>query len=188
MFVALYPPEQVVAELSTRLAVIKGQVGGIDAVRWSAPHQWHLTLAFLPRVDEARLVSLRGVLADVAMSRGHAPGVSIAGAGHFGRSTVWWALRHDADAAHWLVQLARHVRQGVRSAGVATDDSRWRPHVTIGRVRRDAPPGTAQRWVHNLAAVTSSEWHPEQLVLVTSVTGPVVTHSATDKWSLGRPG
>lgn len=185
MFVALYPPAQVVAELSEQLWAIKREHGDDHAVRWSAPKQWHLTLAFLPKVDEERLSRLTGVLADVATSRGRAPGIAIAGAGRFGGSTLWWALRPNDEAEHWLAQLTRQVRRESRAVGVATDDTRWRPHITIGRVRRDAPSGTAQRWVQALGGVTSREWCPDDVVLVTSVTGPVVSHTATGRWPLG---
>lgn len=186
MFVALYPPGEVVAELSGCLAQMKRQDPHAEAaVRWSPPEQWHLTLAFMPSVDEVKLARLSEALAEVATSAARAPEMSVAGAGRFGVTALWWALSLDDAAAQWLAQLARHVRRATRAVGVVTDDSRWRPHITIGRVRRDAPAGTARHWVRTLDEVTSAVWVPADLVLVTSVTGPVVSHTATNRWPLG---
>ena len=184
MFVALYPPPEVVAKLSVDLERVKREDAGSEAVRWTLPEQWHLTLAFLPKVDEDRLTRLGQGLGEVANSCGTPPRLAVAGVGRFGASTLWWALAPDPARDRWLAQLARHVRRVCRSSGVATDDSRWRPHITIGRVRRDAPAGTARHWVDALAGCRSEEWTPAAVALVTSVTGPVLTHTTTGTWPL----
>lgn len=184
MFVALYPPEPLVAELSEALTQIKRDTTGADAIRWAEPSQWHLTLAFLPKVADERLPGLAAALSAVGRERGSGPALSVAGCGQFGASTLWWALRSDEVAERWLSQLSREVRRVCRAAGATTDDSRWQPHITVGRVRRGAPAGTARRWADVLSQVTSQTWSPHELVLVTSVTGPVVSHTVTGRWLL----
>lgn len=184
MFVALYPPQPVVAELVASLSAVKHELGGSEAVRWSQPSQWHLTMAFMAKVPEDRVPALSAALSEAARENVAAPTLQVAGAGQFGATTLWWSLRLDEVAERWLVQLARRLRRGCRQVGAAPDDSRLRPHVTLGRVRRDAPPGTARRWSAALGSVTSRAWVPRELVLVTSVTGPVVDHTVTGRWPL----
>ena len=186
MFVTLYPPDPVVAQLASSLSAL--QRGDLDAagIRWSAPSQWHLTLAFMAKVPEERLPQLSAALAIVAAERGDAPPLAVSGAGRFGESTLWWALRRDAAAERWLGQLARAVRRACRAAGAAPEDGRWRPHITVGRAGKGAPTGLVRDWVHALGGVTSPPWTPQELVLVTSVTGPAVQHTPTGRWLLGQ--
>ena len=61
MFVAVVPPEEVVEELIDFLAPREG-------MPWIDPSQWHLTLAFLPSVPDAREADLVEHL-DAAASR-----------------------------------------------------------------------------------------------------------------------
>lgn len=185
MFVALYPPEPVVDELASALSALQRDASDAATIRWAAPSQWHLTLAFMADVPDAHLPQLAAILAAVAAERGDGPPLAVSGAGHFGQSTLWWALRPDASAQLWLGQLARAVRRGCRAAGAAPEAGRWRPHITVGRARKDAPAGTVPHWVHRIGGVTSQPWTPQELVLVASVTGPEVQHSATGRWPLG---
>lgn len=184
MFVALYPPQSVVDELASVLAEVKQVTPAAEAIRWSRPSQWHLTLAFLPKVPDEYLSRIGAALALLAETWEAGPPLAVSGAGKFGTATLWWALRPDPVAERWLSQLGRAVRRGCRGAGAETEDSRWRPHITIGRVRRDAPAGVTRAWTQALKDVGSAEWSPQELVLVTSVTGPTVEHTVTGRWAL----
>lgn len=184
MFAAVYPPAEVVADLRGQLEAVKAARGVSDDVRWNDPELWHLTLAFMPAVADDRLGSLRRQLDECAQRHPHPPVLQIKGAGAFHRSSLWWALRDsDPSAARWLDQLARDVRRTCRAAGAVPDDSApWRPHLTIGRVRRDAPNGTAREWLAALADVESTQWVAGGFALVASVTGPIVSHTVVEAW------
>ena len=69
LFVALWPPLQVVAGLNSqvqwarrRLAQAADSTQPIDRLRWIEPEQWHLTLVFLGTVPAATSADLMGRL------------------------------------------------------------------------------------------------------------------------------
>src|SRR5208282_2132205 len=55
LFVALTPPAGVLAELEAALAPLRGDWPGL---RWAPADRWHVTLAFLGDVDEAKIGEL----------------------------------------------------------------------------------------------------------------------------------
>jgi len=127
MFVALYPPQSVVDELASVLAEVKQVTPGAEAIRWSRPSQWHLTLAFLPKVPDEYLSRIGAALALLAETWEAGPPLAVSGAGKFGTATLWWALRPDPVAERWLSQW------GARFAVVAA--ARGRKRRTPGGVR-----------------------------------------------------
>jgi 2'-5' RNA ligase len=90
LFVALVPPEEAMEHLAEHL---EPRVAAGPDLRWTDPHQWHVTLAFLGEVAEWRLDDLESGLGAVA-SRYAAPTLSVAGAGAFPNpyaARVLWA-------------------------------------------------------------------------------------------------
>ncbi len=138
LFIAIYPPAEAIAHLSTRLAGLRlaaASAAGTN-VRLVDPTKAHLTLAFVGEVDPARLAELRQVLSrTVAAARGgaaaQAPGgcdgspvLRLGGGGRFGwgRSTVLWVdVRGDVAR---LGALAGAVRAGLTAAGFPATRSR----------------------------------------------------------------
>jgi 2'-5' RNA ligase len=136
-FVAVVPPESVL----DAVAEVVGNVGAAPpGWRWTGREQWHLTLQFLGRVDDAdRAVSaLRGAVEAHAIfaaqlgGAGAFPSVRRAGA-------AWVGLTTGADA---LGELAGGVSAALRPLGYEREEDRFRPHLTVartrGRDRRDA--------------------------------------------------
>ena len=104
----------------------------------------HVSLKFLGEVDEARAPELRTALEQAA--RGGARSESrpltlhIAGFGVFPdyrRPHVVWA-GIDPDPALELLQHG--VEEAFAALGFPTEARAFRPHVTLGRTRRDARP------------------------------------------------
>src|SRR6185369_10270321 len=91
LFIAAYPPGEVLAHfkaLVSALWLAQPQPLG-RSLRFEPPERWHITLAFLGEVPDARAVD-----AAAALPRGGPPvRLSIAGGGRFGegRYTVVWA-------------------------------------------------------------------------------------------------
>ena len=65
LFAAVIPPDEVVEDLDAFLAP-RREAGPF---RWTLPEQWHLTLAFMPDVEERRLDDLVERLARAANRR-----------------------------------------------------------------------------------------------------------------------
>ncbi|MDX1510791.1 MAG: RNA 2',3'-cyclic phosphodiesterase [Nitriliruptorales bacterium] len=122
-FVAITLPDDV------RTALTDAFVDAPGGLRWARPEQWHLTLAFLGETD-------RGA-EDVAAAVGQPEGpleLALTGPGRFGDRVLWLGIE-DRPAGQ-LHRVARHVRAGLRAAGLPFDDKSFRPHVTVARAAR----------------------------------------------------
>lgn len=102
------------------------------ALRWSAPENWHLTLAFLGSIDPVTVGAVRTKVSEVAR-RHESMRLEAGGIGAFpsaARARVVWYGIEDAEG---------------RSAALAADlaaslelktGSPFRAHVTVARIRR----------------------------------------------------
>lgn len=162
MFVAVQPPEAVREELERFLEPRPG-------LTWTDPAQWHLTLAFCPRVDDWRLDDLTGRLGALARTR-EPFRVRLAGAGAFPsveRARVLWA-GVDQPGDRPLHALSAGARSAANAAGCVPDGARFRPHLTLARLGgRD----DATAWLRVLDTFTSSEWEVDGIALVDSFLG-----------------
>ncbi len=101
--------------------------------------QLHLTLRFIGEVDRARERPLARGIAAVAAAVSSFP-IRLRGAGAFPshrRARVLWVGVEQSSA---LAALQASVEAAVVRAGVAPDPRPFRPHVTVGRIRRPRPP------------------------------------------------
>ncbi|MEP7161533.1 MAG: RNA 2',3'-cyclic phosphodiesterase [Dermatophilaceae bacterium] len=172
VFAALVPSDDAIEHLQDFLAVRQDRVD--RTLRWSRPYQWHLTLAFAPDVPDDLLDDLAERVASAVALR-HLPAVSIAGGGAFpdpDRAKVVWAGLRVHDGSPALGEEAERVAAGCRTAfataGVSVDGARFRPHVTVARLRR---PGPVTRWVRLLDAYEGPWWTPREVRLIASHLG-----------------
>ena len=166
MFVAVRPPAGALDDLDAFLEPRRAAGHGL---RWTRPHQWHLTLAFLPRVDERRLDELRGRLADGA-ERAAPFEVRIGGAGAFPEASaarVLW-LGVPAEAAERLTSLAVVSRNAASVSGIPVEGQRFHPHLTVARLGRRTE---ATRWLRVLDTYAGPAWTADELVVVESHPG-----------------
>ncbi len=112
--------------------------GGGD-VRWVRPEALHVTLRFLGQVETSRLAALvervGGSVAGIAPFRLELGGVQLFPAPERPRVV---ALEVAPEAP--LAALAAAVERGVVAAGFEPEPRRFRPHLTLGRVRGRAAP------------------------------------------------
>ncbi|RNL75494.1 RNA 2',3'-cyclic phosphodiesterase [Nocardioides marmorisolisilvae] len=166
MFVAALPPENVVEDLDEFLAVRRDADRGL---RWAAPEQWHLTLAFLPAVAERVYDDLCDRFVRAARKRAPMT-LALAGGGAFpnpGRAKVLWA-RVEVDDRVELDRLATGCRAAATKAGVAVPGERFTPHLTLARAAR---PFEATRWLRVLEAYRSPEFALDEVALIASHLG-----------------
>jgi 2'-5' RNA ligase len=166
MFVAVLPPAEVLDDLAGFLEPRRDADPG---VRWAPPAQWHLTLAFLPDVPERRLDDLVERLARAAARR-HPFEVRLDGGGAFpspARSKVLWVGVHAAPSDE-LDRLATGARAAAAKAGAEVRGGRFRPHLTVARLRH---PVDATRWIRVLGAYRSATWTVTGVELIESQLG-----------------
>lgn len=166
MFVAVTPPHEVVEDIA---AFLEPRRGADPALRWTEPYQWHLTLAFLPEVG-ARSVDALVERLTRAAGRRTSFDVSVAGSGAFpspDRARVLW-LGVSADPPESLAHLATAARAAANKAGAVVEGGRFRPHLTLARVR---PPQDATRWLRILASYDGPTWTADSISLIESHLG-----------------
>ncbi len=166
MFVALVPPTEALEHLGTYLGP---RQEAESSLRWTAPEQWHVTLAFMPEVPDRAVDPLVERLASRA-TRFTAETVSIAGAGAFPnpyKARVLWAGVHE-QVDGGLRSLATGIRHACSGAGAAPEGGPFHPHITLARLRR---PVEATRWLRVLDVYAGPAWTAGEVTLVASHLG-----------------
>jgi 2'-5' RNA ligase len=149
LFVALAIPDAV----AHSLLLVQS---GVPGARWQTREQLHLTLAFIGEVD-----GRDAAMIDDALSGIRAPGFSLQlhGVGQFGTGkqtrahALWAAVRHNPALEH----LRRKVDSAIRRAGAPGEPQKFKPHVTLARMRHP-DPGKVMEWLTHNALHTSPEF------------------------------
>lgn len=120
-------------------------------ITWVASERMHVTVRFLGTSTNEQAAAIREVLAPplpLPVFR-----CAIAGLGTFparGRPQVVWAgIEEGSDR---LVTLEGEVSRRLALARMTAGTGRYRPHVTIGRIR-EAAGLRADRWLEGLATI-----------------------------------
>lgn len=161
MFVAITPPDEVLEHLSAFLEPREQHP-------WIRPEQWHLTLAFLADVPDHRQDELAEVLV-CRLARRPRMRLRLSGAGAFPDPTqakVLW-MDVEGDLAE-LRDTARTVRHTCNTVGATPDGQRFRPHLSVSRLRRAQDQ---RRWLEVLHTYDGPEWEVEDVALVASHLG-----------------
>jgi len=167
LFVSLTPPleaVQPVADAATEL-------GGVPGVRWSPPHRWHVTLAFLGDVGADAVPPLVRALVAAAVAH-EPPRLRLSGAGCFGDRVLWAGLTGDLAALSALAAAVADAAQdtgpgGGGEAGV-TGGQTYRPHVTLARAAGRGGGAELARLAQQLAHVSGPTWTAREVQLVQS--------------------
>ncbi len=131
-FVAVNIPETIRAAL----AEAQGKLKRVPAdVSWTAAQNIHLTLKFLGEIGESGAARVGRALEEATAP--HAPfAVAVSGFGVFppkGLPRVLWAGM--VEGAEPLVSLQASVERALAALGFPREKRRFRPHLTLGRVR-----------------------------------------------------
>lgn len=167
MFVAVQPPQEAVEHLDEFLEVRRAAAD----FRWATTDQMHVTLAFLAVVPERRVDDLVERLARAAARRtGFDTRLTGGGAfpGPAAARVLWTGLELDEAGRTELDRLATGARAAAAKAGIAVDGARFRPHVTVARLRR---PAEVTRWVRLLDGYRGPAWSVDRVELVESFLG-----------------
>ncbi len=132
-FIAITIAEEILARVVTLQAELRGV--GAD-ISWVPPDHLHLTLKFLGDVLQESLLDITQQLTRLAAV--YAPfDISFAGAGGFPHlrapRVLWVGIDEGATI---LCILADAVDQAMLAVGVPSEARPYRPHLTLGRVRK----------------------------------------------------
>lgn len=145
------------------------------AVRWVAPGNIHLTLKFFGDVDAAAMPAVQRAVADACA--GIAPFLlRIAGAGAFPNTqrpnVVWVGISGEIERA---ALLARKIDDACAALGFAREGRAFSPHLTLGRVQRDASPADRRaigEMIVNAQVGDMGEWPAKRVSVMKSELKP----------------
>lgn len=170
-FVAVLPPPEVVEALTTFLEPRRDALAAHGRWRWTRPEHLHLTLAFLPELDEWREEAL-GEEGRAWAARASAPTLRLAGAGAFpdpGAARVLWAGVREDGEEDALGAWAAAIRALASRSGARVDGTRFSPHVTVARAT--GRPSPAGHLLQALDTLRTDPWTVEEVALVRSHLG-----------------
>ena len=140
-FVAVEMPDavrQVLVDLQRRLDRALNDAHAGNLVRWTSEQNLHLTLRFLGETSDAqRTVVERSLASRIRPQAAFALALHQLGAfPNWRRPNIIWVDFAGATAQLEHVQVL--VEASVRSADFAAEDRAFTPHLTIGRVKKEA--------------------------------------------------
>jgi 2'-5' RNA ligase len=110
-------------------------------IKWVRPESVHLTLKFLGDVPEGGVVDVQAGIRTAAA--GEPPfELLLSGFGAFPnprRARVVWIGCHSGPS---LGRIQQKLEGELEEAGFPREQRSFHPHITLGRVRRDARPGS----------------------------------------------
>ena len=179
-FIAVLPPPEVIDQLTTFLEPRRDALAPQERWRWTRPEHLHLTLAFLPELDEWREEEVEAHGMQWA-TRTSPLTLRLSGAGAFpdpGAARVLWAgvrqelVGEPADGAEGRPDLRRWAaatRALASRAGARVDGTRFSPHVTVARAV--GRPGPAGHLLQALDTLHTDPWTVDEVCLIRSHLG-----------------
>lgn len=136
VFFAIPVDKALLDALQKHLLHLRSELG--DSLEWVPPQNWHITLRFLGEINHKQLAALIEAAREIAHDG--APGfIRVKMIAPFPRSDA----KHIALHLHpnpLLKSLADKLSGAAFAVGVSKDTRRFRPHVTLGRIRYASHP------------------------------------------------
>ena len=173
--------QALIAEIQSELA------GQLLPFRWVDPSLTHITLKFLGDTNPRRIRDLAGKL-DWAAGRTEALQLKTSVVGAFPNSrrprVAWLGLEGDTLE---LEALADDVDEVAAELGYERERRRFRPHITVGRLRRGYDPPEEFELVARELVLPEQRLTIDRIQLFRSVllpNGP--EYAVIDEWRLGQ--
>ncbi len=151
-------------DISERLA---GLGGGVPGARWVPPENMHVTLRYIGEVDGTMADDIATGLAGIAGSPFE---IAIEGVDRFGGRSDTRVLYAGVAPREPLKHLRDKIETMLQRIGVQADERRYRPHVTLARLKR-APLDRVGRFLENHSMLISERFEVRQFHLYASMRG-----------------
>jgi 2'-5' RNA ligase len=173
-FIAIELTKNILTQLSAVQSQLRAALPA-GCVRWVRPEGIHLTLKFLGDVPTSQLDAIKAAVEEAA---GASPTFSLE-AGRLGcfpnlrrPSVVWVGIQEPAGA---LARLQRAVEATIAPLGYPREKRPFSPHLTLGRVSRQAKPGELRRlgeYVESAVVGRLGQMSVDEITLIQSVLKP----------------
>ena len=172
LFAAVVPPVDAVEHLDAFLEPRRESARQDPGLRWTLAEQFHVTLAFMQSVPDHLVDEYGERLAD-GLTRTPVPVLRLAGPVAFPNAAETRALAvgvmpESEGAGVVLERMAGRARNAAVRVGTEVDGQRFRPHLTIARLRRRAD---TTNWVRLLETYTGPEWAVTEVAVIASHLG-----------------
>jgi len=149
-FIAIALPQTIQEKITLETSSIRDQVGS-GVIRWVSSKNMHLTLRFLGETTIETVGILKGLLADTA-DKYPPMDISVDDFGVFPNSkrprVLWVGLKYPPT----LVKLQSEIEFLARQLKFEPENRPFSPHLTIGRVNRNATSNEVQALRNTLAS------------------------------------
>lgn len=168
VFTALVPPPAAIEHLDEFLSPRRSAAD----FRWTPAERFHVTLAFVADAEEWRM---EGYVERLTDSLARVPGVAVRLGGPVtfpnpaGAKVLGTGVMPESDGGgDVLHRLAGRARSAAVASGLEVDGARFRPHVTVARLRR---PTEVSNWVKVLETYVGPLWAASHVELIASHLG-----------------
>jgi 2'-5' RNA ligase len=142
-FIAIDLPSDIQEGLAKLSAQLKDEIGG-KSVRWIPIPNIHLTIKFLGDVSENNLDVLKEIIcAEVRLQKPME--ISVGRLGAFPKERHPRVIWVGVEAPDELISLQRGIETCTTKIGYPEDKRPFFPHLTIGRVSRNAPSADVRK-------------------------------------------
>jgi 2'-5' RNA ligase len=105
-----------------------------ENIKWIAPDNLHITLAFLGDTQEDKIKAIITILKEIC-ERSVEFEIEIKGTGVFKNikdpRVIWTGI----EPSEKLIQLHHMIRIGLKDTAINIEDRHFKPHLTLGRIR-----------------------------------------------------
>jgi 2'-5' RNA ligase len=139
-----------------------------DSVRWVNTDHMHITLAFLGDTTDETVKKVIALLDSICKGFGEV-NFTITGLGVFKNirdPRVIWAGIESEDKFEKLFKL---IREGIGSIGIVIEERQFKPHLTIGRVKRLKNRSTLERLIGQFGKTVFQEVSVSEVVFYESI-------------------
>ena len=138
------------SQMENRLTLVRQQLmmRDIKDIRWVKRENIHLTIRFLGDIPTGKVGDIITVL-DEAAKRSSPFVLRIGGIGAFPNKRTPRVVWVGVDTPLELIDLHRNIERGLDKIGFQSDEKGLKPHLTIGRVKREASRQSLEMLVNN---------------------------------------
>lgn len=181
LFIAATFPETVLRTLNERLATVKPK---LPPASWVRPETQHLTFAFLGEQEESIIPKLVTRVSE--MLRIPPFEATLHGCGLFPNhrhARVGWC---GVEPENPFTEIASALRQAVRAEKVEIEQTEFKPHLTLMRIREHWPPLAVETFEKALRDYRSAPFAVGAITLYSSRLNPKgAIHTAVRQFPLG---